>query len=60
MENNVEEVCKILLELSKISGRNDKEAFFRQNDSPTLRFFLETAFNPYLTFGVKKISKKVS
>jgi DNA ligase-1 len=60
MENTVEEVCKILLKLSTIPGRNDKERFLRENDSLTLRFFLETAFNPYLTFGVKKIGKKVT
>ena len=39
MENTVEEVCKILLTLSKISGRNDKEAFLRQNDSLTLQLY---------------------
>jgi len=60
MNKTIEEVCKILLELGKIPGRNDKEKFIKDNDSITLRFFLETAFNPYLTFGVKKISKKVT
>ena len=60
MENSVEEVCKILLALSKISSRNDKERFLKQNDSLTLRFFLDTAFNPYLTFVVKKISKEAT
>ena len=60
MENSVEEVCKILLTLSKISGRNDKEAFLRQNDSLTLRFFLDTLFNTFLTYGVKKIGSSVT
>ena len=59
MENSVEEVCKVLLALSKISGRNDKEKFLKQNDSLTLRFFLDTLFNSYLTYGVKKIGSSV-
>jgi len=60
MNKSIEEVCKILLELSKIPGRNDKEKFLKENDSLTLRFFLDTLFNPYLTYGVKKIGITVT
>jgi len=53
----VTEVCKILTNLTSIKGRKEKETILKNNDSPILRFLLETAFNPYLTYGVKEFSK---
>ena len=56
----IAKICTELLRLSTISIRKEKEDLLRQNDGPILRFFLETLFNPYLTYGVKKIGTEVT
>lgn len=60
MSNSVEEICRTLPTLSKLSVRKEKEELLRQNDGPVLRFFLETLLNPYLTYGVKKIGTETT
>jgi len=46
--------CEILELLSKTPGRLDKEEILKENkNNEELKFIFETAFNPYLVYGVK-------
>ena len=52
--------CQLLTSLTSLKGRKDKETLIKENDSPELRFLLETAFNPYLTYGIKEFTNVVT
>ena len=50
----MKQACEILELLSKTPGRLDKEKILQENKGDEkLKFLFETAFNPYLIYGVK-------
>lgn len=51
----IKEACKVLEDISKTSSRNEKIEILKANRSKELEFLLDTAFNPYLTYGVTGI-----
>jgi len=58
--SDVIKVCQVFETISKTSGRLDKEKLLKENESEELKLLLKLAFNPYILFGVKDFSPKVT
>lgn len=51
--------CYVLEQISNTSSRNAKIKLLEENKTPELQFLLETALNPYLTYGVNIFNNDV-
>lgn len=49
----MQKACEVLEQISTVSGRNDKTELVEKNKSDGMAFLFETAFNPYLNYGVR-------
>jgi len=56
----MKQACLVLEEIGKVSSRNKKIELLRScGDSEELKFLLETAMNPFLTYGVSDFDEEV-
>lgn len=50
--NEIASACHVLENIELAGGSNAKLAMLKENDTPAVRFLLETALNPFLNYGV--------